>query len=78
MADPRYSDLARVLVRYSTHVQPGEHVLVEATDIPAEFTAVLVQEICDAGGLPVLEMKSQLVQRKSPRSCSSYSWWSFS
>jgi aminopeptidase len=64
MADPRYLDLARVLVRYSTAVQPGEHVLVEATDIPPEFTAVLVQEICDAGGLPVLEMKSQMVQRK--------------
>lgn len=64
MADPRMTDLARVLVRYSTNVQPGDKVLVEAIDIPPEFTAVLVQEICDAGGFPVLEMKSQLVQRK--------------
>jgi aminopeptidase len=64
MADPRYHDLARVLVRYSTNVKPGEKVLVEAIDVPAEFTAILVQEICDAGGFPVLEMKSQLVQRK--------------
>jgi len=64
MADPRYSDLARVLVRYSTAVKPGEKVLVETFDIPPEFTAILLQEICDAGGLPVLEMKSQLVQRK--------------
>ena len=64
MADPRYHDLARVLVRYSTAVKPGDKVLVEAIDIPPEFTAVLLREICDAGGLPVLEMKSQLVQRK--------------
>jgi len=64
MADPRYRDLARVLVRYSTAVKPGDKVLVEAIDIPPEFTAVLVQEICDAGGLPVLEVKAQQVQRK--------------
>ncbi len=64
MADPRYLDLARVLVRYSTEIKPGEKVLVETTNVPAEFVAVLVQEICDAGGLPVLEMKDQLVQRK--------------
>lgn len=64
MADPRYSDLARVLVRYSTEIKSGEKVLVEITNIPPEFVAVLVQEICDAGGLPVLEMKDQLVQRK--------------
>ncbi|MDD5088309.1 MAG: aminopeptidase [bacterium] len=64
MADPRYRDLARVLVRYSTAVKPGDKVLVEAFDIPPEFTAVLVQEICEAGGFPVLEMKTQQVQRK--------------
>jgi aminopeptidase len=64
MPDPRYLDLARVLVRYSIELKPGEKVLVETTDIPAEFVAVLVKEICDVGGLPLLEMKSQYVQRK--------------
>lgn len=64
MSDPRYLDLARVLVRYSTSVKPGEKVLIETFDIPPEFVSVLVQEVCEAGGLPVLEMKSQLVQRK--------------
>jgi aminopeptidase len=64
MFDPRYSDLARVLVHYSTSVRPGDHVLVEAFDVPPEFVAVLVQEVCDAGGCPVVEMKSQQVQRK--------------
>ena len=64
MADSRYFDLARVLVRYSTNIKPGEKVLVEMIDVPAEFTSILVQEICDAGGLPVVEMKNQMVQRK--------------
>jgi aminopeptidase len=64
MADPRYLDLARVLVRYSIDLKPGEKVLIETFDIPADFVAVLVQEVCDAKGLPVLEMKSQYVQRR--------------
>ncbi|RPH96036.1 aminopeptidase [candidate division KSB1 bacterium] len=64
MADPRYVDLARVLVRYSTAVKAGDNVLIEGFDVPPEFMAVLVQEVCDVGGNPVLEMKSQRVQRK--------------
>jgi aminopeptidase len=64
MADPRFSDLARVLVRYSTAVKPGDKVLIETFDIPFEFTSVLLDEVCAAGGLPVLENKFQRVQRK--------------
>ena len=64
MADPRYRELARVLVHHSTNLKPGEKCLVEAFDVPDEFIAVLVQEICDAGALPVVEKKSQYVMRK--------------
>ena len=64
MFDPRYDDLARVLVRYSTAVKSGDKVLVETFDVPPEFTAALVQEVCNAGALPVVEMKAQHVQRK--------------
>jgi len=64
MADPRFRELARVLVQHSTALRPGEKVLVEAFDIPDEFTATLVEEICKAGALPVVEKKSQYVQRK--------------
>ena len=63
MADSHYQDLARVLVSHSTQIKRGDHVLVEATDVPPEFVAVLVQEICDAGGLPVVDMKSERVLR---------------
>ena len=42
MKDPRFTDLAKLLVRHSCDVQPGETVLVEATDIPAEFTVELM------------------------------------
>ena len=45
MKDPRFTDLAKLLVRHSCDVQPGETVLVEATDIPAEFTVELIRTI---------------------------------
>ncbi len=64
MADPRYGELARVLVHHSISLKPGEKVLIEAIDVPHDFTAALVQEVCDAGGLPVVELKQQYVLRK--------------
>ncbi|MBK6910868.1 MAG: aminopeptidase [bacterium] len=63
MFDPRHKKLADVLVKHSTRVKPGDKVLVECSDTPPEFVSVLVQTICDAGGLPVLEYKHQSVMR---------------
>ena len=63
MKDPRHKKLAEVLVRHSTRVKPGDKVLIEINDVPPEFTAVLLQEVCDAGGLPVLEHKFQMHNR---------------
>ncbi len=63
MFDPRHKKLAEVLVKHSTKVKPGDHVLIECSDVPAEFTSILVQEVCDAGGLPVVECKFQSVMR---------------
>ncbi len=63
MKDPRHKKLAEVLVRHSTQVKPGDKVLIEINDVPPEFTAVLLQEVCDAGGLPVLEHKFQVHNR---------------
>jgi aminopeptidase len=62
--DPRYSKLAQVIVRHSTAVRPGEKVLVETFDIPAEFTAVLVRAIAEAGGLPICLVKQNRVLRE--------------
>jgi len=63
MKDPRYTDLATLLVRHSCDVQPGETVLVEATDIPAEFTVELIRKIAAAGGHPIVETRQGLVTR---------------
>jgi aminopeptidase len=63
MKDPRYTQLAELLVRHSCRIQPGEKVLVEATDIPAEFTVELVRAIAAAGGVPVVETRIGAVTR---------------
>ena len=55
MTDPRMVKLANLLIAYSTRIQPGEKVLVEAVDIPVEITELLVERIAAAGGLPFVE-----------------------
>ena len=47
MADPRHQKLADIIVHHSVKVRPGEKVLVEAFDIPAEFTMLLIRTIAD-------------------------------
>ena len=48
MKDPRYTKLANVLVKHSTQVKPGEKVLIEAYDIPPDFTAELIRVVAAA------------------------------
>jgi len=63
MKDPRVAKLADVLVGYSTRVQPGEKVLVEAYDIPDAVVTTLVDRIVEAGGLPFVTVKRNSVLR---------------
>lgn len=63
MKDPRYTQLAKVLVQHSTQVKPGEKVLIEAFDIPADFTVELVKTIAAAGGQPLVSTYQQPVMR---------------
>ncbi len=64
MKDPRYHQLAKLLIHHSTRIQPGEKVLVEAFEIPEEFTCELIRQITEAGGLPFVETKQNLVMRE--------------
>ncbi|CAN5366562.1 aminopeptidase [soil metagenome] len=63
MKDPRFTQLAKVLVQHSMQVARGDKVLVEAFDIPNDFTVELVKTIAEAGGLPLVSLKSQQIQR---------------
>ena len=63
MKDQRYTKLANVLVKHSTQVNPGDKVLIEAFDIPVDFTAELIRVVAEAGGLPLVSTYQQPVLR---------------
>jgi aminopeptidase len=63
MTDPRYHRLAELLINHSTDLQPGEHVLIEAFDLPEEMVVALVRAARQAGGHPHVELRSNRVMR---------------
>ncbi len=64
MSDSRYLKLAEIITRHSCAVEAGEKILIEAFDIPAEFTANVVRAVAEAGGLPLCLTKQNRVLRE--------------
>ncbi len=63
MIDPRMTQLAEVLIHYSTGLKPGEKILIEAIDAPHEMTCELVRVAKAAGGHPLVTLKSNQINR---------------
>ena len=63
MRDSRLQKFAQVLVNHSLKLKEGEKVLIEMIDIPNEVGLALLEEISKVGGIPLLEAKSQRLQR---------------
>ncbi|MGE5672456.1 MAG: aminopeptidase [Mycobacterium leprae] len=61
--DPRIRKLAGILIRYSTRLQPGEKILIDAYGLEVPMIRALVEEAYAAGGLPFVSLKNQQVQR---------------
>ena len=64
MTDPRYTKLARLLVQYSTALKKGERVLIDATDVPDEFSVELMRAIRRAGAIPLIEVRHTRITRE--------------
>ncbi|MFQ5529047.1 MAG: aminopeptidase [Gemmatimonadota bacterium] len=64
MSDPRHTRLAETLIHYSCDLQAGEHLLIEAVDVPHEFTCELIRVAHAAGGHPNVFLKSKSVMRR--------------
>jgi aminopeptidase len=64
MADARFTKLADLLVNYSTEVQPGENVLVEAIGIDAALVKEIVKTVHKAGGRPYVTIRDQKITRE--------------
>ncbi len=63
MIDPRITRLAETLVGYSCAVKAGEKILIEAIDVPHEFTTECVRVAVEKGALPLVLLKSNQVDR---------------
>jgi len=67
MTDPRYTKLARLLVEYSTALKKGDQVLVDATDVPDEFSVELMRAIRRVGAIPLIEVRHTRITREIVR-----------
>ncbi len=56
MNDPRVDRMAQVLINYSTNIQPGDRVLIEATPQAEPLVRACFREILLAGGHPHLNI----------------------
>jgi aminopeptidase len=70
MHDPRLDKLASTLIGHSTKLQPGEHVLIEAFDIPSSMTIALLRAVEQAGGVPMVNVRENAVARALLQSAS--------
>jgi aminopeptidase len=62
--DPRYTKLARLLVEYSTRLRKGDRVLIDAIDIPDDFTVELMRVARRAGATPLVEVRHGRITRE--------------
>ena len=63
MLDPRITKLAKTLVTFSCGVKPGEKILIEAIDVPNEFTAECIRIAAEVGAQPLASLKSNQINR---------------
>lgn len=64
MTDPRYTKLADLLINFSTKLQPGEHILIEAFDLPELMVVELVRAARRASGHPHVALRNNRIQRE--------------
>lgn len=62
--DPRYLELSKQLIRYSTSLKKGEKVLLDLVDTPEEMALALIREIRAAKAEPFLRLGSNRLSRE--------------
>ena len=67
MHDPRFDKLAKLLTGFSTALQRGDKVLLDAIDIPVEMTIALIRAARAAGATPFVQVQQGRVGREMVR-----------
>jgi aminopeptidase len=64
LIDPRFTELARGLISFSTALQKGERVLIDAFDVPEGIVIALVRAARDRGAVPYVQLHHARVTRE--------------
>ena len=64
MRDPRITQLARNLITHSIALQPGERILIDLFDTPADMGIALIQAAREVGGLPYVNVQDARLSRE--------------
>jgi aminopeptidase len=64
MKDPRLQILAKTLVNYSTHVNPGEHVLIRGHSNARPLILEIIKAIQEVGGYPHFSLLDDEITRQ--------------
>jgi len=62
--DPNYGKLAGVLTGFSTNLQKGERVLIDAFDIPDAMVIALVRAARERGAVPFVQLQDARINRE--------------
>jgi aminopeptidase len=64
MIDRRLTKLAQVLIGFSTNLQKGEKVLIDAIDVPAEIVVALIRSARAKGAFPFVNLQANIIARE--------------
>ncbi|NDD81793.1 MAG: aminopeptidase, partial [Verrucomicrobia bacterium] len=70
MKEPRYRRLADLLTGYSTALQRGDRVWIDASEIPEEFVVELIRSVRARGADPFVHLHAGKVSRELGRGVS--------
>ncbi|MFP4156692.1 MAG: aminopeptidase [Opitutales bacterium] len=62
--DPNYEKLAGVLTGFSTDLKKGEHVLIDAFDIPEGMVLALIRAVRARGAVPFVNLQQARINRE--------------
>ena len=64
MQDPRFFELAKQLVHYSTSIKKDEKVLLHLVDIPDEMGIALIREVRAKKAIPFVKIEHGKISRE--------------
>src|ERR1700752_801962 len=64
MIDTRFDVLAEVLIGFSTKLNKGERVLIDAFDAPPEMVIALIRSARSKGAFPFVNFQSNVIVRE--------------